>query len=106
MLPQERFLWQTADPTTGATDTGSVSVANGVMYAGSQFRTDVRAGHENWTDPLELRERGLSNRRAIYRGRHPLLGIWLQKTSHLESGITKVYAFTLAGEKDRAETLR
>jgi polyvinyl alcohol dehydrogenase (cytochrome) len=30
-----KILWQTADPTPGATDSGSVSVANGVMYAGS-----------------------------------------------------------------------
>src|SRR3981189_1564943 len=29
------ILWQTADPTVGTTDRGSVSVANGVMYAGS-----------------------------------------------------------------------
>src|SRR6266436_799378 len=29
------ILWQTPDPTTGTIDTGSVSVANGVMYAGS-----------------------------------------------------------------------
>jgi hypothetical protein len=28
-------LWQTADPTTGAIDDSSVSVANGVVYAGS-----------------------------------------------------------------------
>ena len=31
-----RILWQTADPTAGATDSGAVSVANGVMYAGSE----------------------------------------------------------------------
>ena len=30
-----KILWQTADPTQGALDMGSVSVANGVMYAGS-----------------------------------------------------------------------
>jgi len=30
-----KILWQIADPTVGAIDTGSVSVANGVMYAGS-----------------------------------------------------------------------
>jgi polyvinyl alcohol dehydrogenase (cytochrome) len=29
------ILWQTPDPTVGTIDTGSVSVANGVMYAGS-----------------------------------------------------------------------
>jgi len=30
-----RILWQTADPTEGAVDPGAVSVANGVVYAGS-----------------------------------------------------------------------
>lgn len=30
-----KILWQTADPTAGAWDTGSMSVANGVVYAGS-----------------------------------------------------------------------
>jgi polyvinyl alcohol dehydrogenase (cytochrome) len=30
-----RILWQVADPTQGALDMGSVSVANGVLYAGS-----------------------------------------------------------------------
>lgn len=30
-----RIVWQTADPTKGAIDMGAVSVANGVMYAGS-----------------------------------------------------------------------
>jgi polyvinyl alcohol dehydrogenase (cytochrome) len=29
------ILWQTADPTPGALDPGALSVANGVMYAGS-----------------------------------------------------------------------
>src|SRR5258708_3734618 len=28
-----KILWQTADPTAGTIDPGSVSVANGVMYA-------------------------------------------------------------------------
>lgn len=32
-------LWQTADPTSGAIDFGAVSVANGVVYAGSQAST-------------------------------------------------------------------
>jgi polyvinyl alcohol dehydrogenase (cytochrome) len=30
-----KILWQTADPTSGAIDDSSVSVANGVVYAGS-----------------------------------------------------------------------
>ena len=30
-----RIIWQTGDPTPGAVDSGAVSVANGVMFAGS-----------------------------------------------------------------------
>jgi polyvinyl alcohol dehydrogenase (cytochrome) len=30
-----RIVWQVADPTPGTIDPGAVSVANGVMYAGS-----------------------------------------------------------------------
>jgi len=30
-----KILWQTADPTAGAIDTGALSVANGIVYAPS-----------------------------------------------------------------------
>lgn len=43
-----RILWQVADPTPGAIDPGAVSVANGVMYAGSysgaMYALDARKG--------------------------------------------------------------
>lgn len=46
-------LWQTADPTVGAIDMGSVSVANGVMYAGSQsgsmYALDAADGKVLWS---------------------------------------------------------
>ena len=35
-----KVLWQVADPTPGATDMGSVSVANGIVYAAS-FTTGI-----------------------------------------------------------------
>jgi polyvinyl alcohol dehydrogenase (cytochrome) len=48
-----RLLWQTADPTIGAIDSGSVSVANGVMYAGSQsgamYALDAATGKVLWS---------------------------------------------------------
>jgi polyvinyl alcohol dehydrogenase (cytochrome) len=48
-----RLLWQTADPTAGAIDPGSVSVANGVMYAGSQsgsmYALDAATGKVLWS---------------------------------------------------------
>ena len=46
-------VWQTADPTAGALDSGSVSVANGVMYAGSQsgfmYALDAATGKVLWS---------------------------------------------------------
>ena len=47
-----RILWQTADPTTGAIDLGAVSVANDVVYAGSNsgymYALDDRTGTILW----------------------------------------------------------
>jgi polyvinyl alcohol dehydrogenase (cytochrome) len=47
-----KILWQLSDPTVGTIDTGSVSVANGVMYAGSysgqMYALDTRNGHILW----------------------------------------------------------
>jgi len=51
------ILWQTADPTVGSIDTGSVSVATASCMR-AIFRTDVRARHKNRTDPLELADGG------------------------------------------------
>lgn len=51
------ILWQTADPNTGATDMAAVSVANGVVYAGSlasgreadtMFALDAETGEILW----------------------------------------------------------
>jgi hypothetical protein len=39
------ILWQTVGPTAGAIDTGSVSVANGVMYAGSSIGRAILCIH-------------------------------------------------------------
>ncbi len=48
-----KILWQTADPTSGATDAGAVSVANGVMYggssSGSMYGLDASSGKILWS---------------------------------------------------------
>lgn len=50
-----KILWQTADPTSGAIDFGAVSVANGVVYAGSQassgymYALDAQTGKILWS---------------------------------------------------------
>ena len=52
------ILWQTADPNVGATDMGAVTVANGVVYAGSMaagtgahtmFAFDAATGDILWS---------------------------------------------------------
>ena len=48
-----RLTWQTADPTSGAPDAGAVSVANGVVYAGSEsgfmYAFDAATGQILWS---------------------------------------------------------
>ncbi len=48
-----KILWQTADPTPGAIDRSSVSVANGVMYAGSNagqmYALEASTGNILWS---------------------------------------------------------
>jgi len=48
-----KLLWQTADPTAGATDSGAVSVANGVMYVGSEsgymYALEAATGRILWS---------------------------------------------------------
>lgn len=47
------FAWQVPDPTQGAIDTGAVSVANGVVYAGSysgnMYALDAKTGKVLWS---------------------------------------------------------
>lgn len=50
-----KILWQTADPAPGSEDFGAVSVANGVVYAGSQgspgymYGLDAQTGKILWS---------------------------------------------------------
>jgi polyvinyl alcohol dehydrogenase (cytochrome) len=95
-----KILWQTADPTAGTMDTGSVSVANDVMYAGSysgqMYALDTRSGKVLWnfasggtvTDAPSIVDS------VLY---------WGSGYRNIPPGIgnNKVYAFTLAGSDDR-----
>jgi len=51
--PDGEIEWQTADPSSGAIDTGAVSVANGVVYAGSysgiMYAMDSSTGKILWS---------------------------------------------------------
>ena len=48
-----KILWQTPDPTQGALDMGSLSVANGVLFAGSyaggMYALDAKTGKILWS---------------------------------------------------------
>jgi polyvinyl alcohol dehydrogenase (cytochrome) len=97
-----KILWQTADPTVGTIDTGSVSVANGVMYAGSysgqMYALDTRTGTILWN---------FASGGTVIDGPSIVDGTlyWGSGYRNIPPGIgnNKVYAFTLAGEKDHGE---
>ena len=96
------ILWQTADPTVGSIDTGSVSVANGVMYAGSysgqMYALDTRTGRILWN---------FASGGTVIDGPSIVDGTlyWGSGYRNIPPGIgnNKVYAFSLAGAKDRGE---
>ena len=64
-----KILWQTADPVPGSFDIGSVSVANGVVYAGSDnndghmYALDSTTGQVLWS----FASGGVSDRRSFHR---------------------------------------
>jgi polyvinyl alcohol dehydrogenase (cytochrome) len=90
-----KILWQTADPTKGAIDTGSVSVANGVMYAGSysgqMYALDTRSGNILWN---------FASGGTVIDGPSIVGGVlyWGSGYRNIPPGIgnNKVYAFALA----------
>jgi len=94
-----KILWQTADPTAGTIDTGSVSVANGVMYAGSysgqMYALDTTTGNILWN---------FASGGSVIDGPSIVDGVvyWGSGYRSVPPGIgnNKVYAFTLAGSKD------
>jgi polyvinyl alcohol dehydrogenase (cytochrome) len=92
------ILWQMADPTAGTIDTGSVSVANGVMYAGSysgqMYALDTRTGKILWN---------FASGGTVIDGPSIVDGTlyWGSGYRNIPPGIgnNKVYAFSLSGEK-------
>jgi polyvinyl alcohol dehydrogenase (cytochrome) len=95
------ILWQTADPTVGTIDRGSVSVANGVMYAGSNsgqmYALDTATGNILWN---------FASGGTVIDGPSIVDGALYWGSGYRSiagTGNNKVYAFTLADEKDRAD---
>ena len=96
-----KILWQTADPTVNTIDRGSVSVANGVMYAGSNsgqmYALDTRTGNILWN---------FASGGSVIDGPSIVDGAlyWGSGYRNIQgTGNNKVYAFTLAREKNRGE---
>jgi polyvinyl alcohol dehydrogenase (cytochrome) len=87
-----KLLWQTADPTAGAIDSGSVSVANGVMFAGSQsgsmYALDAATGNILWS---------FASGGTVIDGPAIVDGVvyWGSGYSHPGTGNNKLYAFSL-----------
>jgi polyvinyl alcohol dehydrogenase (cytochrome) len=96
------ILWQTADPTAGTIDTGSVSVANGVVYAGSfsgqMYALETTSGKILWN---------FASGGSVVDGPSIVDGTlyWGSGYRNIPPGIgnNKVFAFTLAGSKDHGE---
>jgi polyvinyl alcohol dehydrogenase (cytochrome) len=95
------ILWQTADPTVGTIDRGSVSVANGVVYAGSNsgqmYALDATTGNILWN---------FASGGTVIDGPSIVDGAlyWGSGYRNIQgTGNNKVYAFTLAREKNRGE---
>jgi polyvinyl alcohol dehydrogenase (cytochrome) len=96
-----KILWQTADPTANTIDRGSVSVANGVVYAGSNsgqmYALDAKSGTILWN---------FASGGTVIDGPSIVDGAlyWGSGYRNIQgTGNNKVYAFSLGGEKDRGE---
>ena len=96
-----KILWQTADPTANTIDRGSVSVANGVMYAGSNsgqmYALDATNGNILWN---------FASGGTVIDGPSIVDGTlyWGSGYRNIQgTGNNKVYAFSLGGEKDHGE---
>ena len=89
-----KIIWQTADPTPGAIDRGSVSVANGVIYVGSNsgemYALNAATGNILWN---------FASGGTVIDGPSIVDGALYWGSGYREisgTGNNKVYAFTLA----------
>jgi polyvinyl alcohol dehydrogenase (cytochrome) len=93
-----KILWQTADPTPGTIDRGSVSVANGVMYVGSNsgqmYALDATTGNILWN---------FASGGTVIDGPSIVDGALYWGSGYRNiagTGNNKVYAFTLSGSEN------
>ncbi len=89
-----KILWQTADPTKGTFDIGSVSVANGVLYApslsGQMYALNTVSGKILWN---------FASGGSVIDGPSIVDGaVYWGSGYTIGTGNKKVYAFTLGGK--------
>jgi polyvinyl alcohol dehydrogenase (cytochrome) len=89
-----KILWQTADPTKGTIDIGSVSVANGVLYApslsGQMYALNTASGKILWN---------FASGGSVIDGPSIVDGaVYWGSGYTIGTGNNKVYAFTLGGK--------
>jgi polyvinyl alcohol dehydrogenase (cytochrome) len=97
-----KIIWQTPDPTPGTTDRGSVSVANGVLYAGSDagqmYALEASSGNVLW---------GFQSGGTVIDGPSIVDGAlyWGSGYGRIPPGISnnKVFAFSLGCSKAESE---
>ncbi len=92
-----KILWQTADPTPGSIDFGAVSVANGVVYAGSQgapgfmYALDAATGEILWS---------FVSGGSVIDGPSIADGfVYWGSGYHIGTNNNKLYAFTIPGRR-------
>jgi polyvinyl alcohol dehydrogenase (cytochrome) len=90
-----KILWQTADPTPGSEDFGAVSVANGVVYAGSQSSTGYMYGLDAATGKILW---SFESGGSVDDGPSIVNGfVYWGSGYKIGTNNNKVYAFTLSG---------
>jgi polyvinyl alcohol dehydrogenase (cytochrome) len=94
-----KILWQTADPTPGSIDFGAVSVANGVVYAGSQgapgfmYALDAATGTILWS---------FVSGGSVIDGPSIVGGfVYWGSGYHIGTNNNKLYAFAIPGGRDK-----
>jgi polyvinyl alcohol dehydrogenase (cytochrome) len=94
-----KILWQTADPTPGSIDFGAVSVANGVVYAGSQgapgfmYAMDAATGKILWS---------FASGGSVIDGPSIVDGfVYWGSGYHIGTNNNKLYAFAIPGRQDK-----
>ena len=94
-----KILWQTADPTPGSMDFGAVSVANGVVYAGSQgapgfmYALDAATGEILWS---------FVSGGSVIDGPSIADGfVYWGSGYHIGTNNNKLYAFAIPGRREK-----